>query len=216
MSSHRHKCLMSFYKNSESEIILIDKSNLYQWVASNLHPAYKLLSYTHRADYLRCYFMHNFGGGYSDIKFCRFSWNHYFLRLKSSEKLLMSGYTERKATDIASEEAHIKNSYANLPGMGHFIFKPKSELTYRWINQVHSCLDHVFKDLYKYPGIYHPRAVNGGVHDSNIFARIRFFGNKYPIEWNSLLGKILHPLSYQFKDRISLAMPYVDTLTRYR
>lgn len=33
------------------------------------HRAYQYLSGTHRADYLRCYFMHYYGGGYADIKF---------------------------------------------------------------------------------------------------------------------------------------------------
>jgi hypothetical protein len=33
-----------------------------------LHPAFKYLSYVHKSDYLRSYFMHFYGGGYADIK----------------------------------------------------------------------------------------------------------------------------------------------------
>ena len=217
MSENRHNALMSFYENSGSEVILIDQSNLNQWLVKKLHSSYNYLSYTHRADYLRCYFMHNYGGGYSDIKFCTFDWSKYFENLQISDsQILMSGYPERKASDIGSYDKHIRNSYSQLPGMGQFIFKPKSELTYQWISSVHSYLDSISCRLVQYPGTYHPRAINGGLHDHNILVRIRFLASRYPLSWNWFLGRILHPLTYRFKDRLSLNMPYVDTLTNYR
>jgi hypothetical protein len=43
-----------------------------------LHPAYKFLSAAHKADYLRCYLMHFYGGGYSDIKHLHFDFQPYF------------------------------------------------------------------------------------------------------------------------------------------
>ena len=65
-------CLDSFYSNSSCDVVLVTSDNLSSWLVSALHPAYTYLSFTHRADYLRCYFMHHYGGSYSDIKYCSF------------------------------------------------------------------------------------------------------------------------------------------------
>lgn len=49
---------------------LITPEKLPAWVVEGhpLHPMYSQLSYVHRSDYLRAYFMAHHGGGYSDIK----------------------------------------------------------------------------------------------------------------------------------------------------
>ena len=61
--------LVTLRENSGCNIILIHDGNLHEWIIpGTLHSSYKYLSYTHRSDYLRCYFSHYYGGGYSDIK----------------------------------------------------------------------------------------------------------------------------------------------------
>lgn len=57
-------------KNSGVEVKLITPKNLNNYLLPDfpLHPAYDYLSLVHKSDYLRCYFMHFHGGGYSDIK----------------------------------------------------------------------------------------------------------------------------------------------------
>ena len=52
----------------ETRLLLHDDIMKMQVPEHPYHPAYQWLSYTHRADYLRCYFMHFYGGGYADIK----------------------------------------------------------------------------------------------------------------------------------------------------
>ena len=34
--------------------------------------------------------------------------------------------------------------------------------------------------------------------------------------WNSLLGQILHPTSYEYMNNLILSMPLIDTVTDYR
>ena len=53
---------------SGCNVVLITPDNLNDFLIEPLHPAYKYLSLVHRSDYLRAYFMHYHGGGYSDIK----------------------------------------------------------------------------------------------------------------------------------------------------
>lgn len=49
---------------------LITLDSLPPWIDPEipLHPSFDHLSTIHRSDYLRCYFMHVHGGGYTDIK----------------------------------------------------------------------------------------------------------------------------------------------------
>ena len=216
MSKDRKRCLASLCANSGLEVILIDQSNFAEWIASDLHPAYNFLSCTHKADYLRCYLMHHYGGGYSDIKYCNFDWTSYSSNLLLSDDLLMSGYRERRPSDIASAQPFVRESYSSLPGMCQFIFKPKTALTYKWIQQVHQYLDSSYDRLTESPGTYHPRAIYGGVHNTNIFTRLRYFRSRYPLSWNSILGSILHPITLAYRDRVDLSMPYINTSIPYR
>jgi hypothetical protein len=70
MSSNRIKCLEDLKKRSEANVILVNNKNLHEYILKSnpLHPSYGYLSETHKSDYLRTYFMHFHGGGYSDVK----------------------------------------------------------------------------------------------------------------------------------------------------
>ena len=217
MSSQRKRCLDSFYANSSCNVALIENHNLSRWLVSALHPAYPYLSLTHRADYLRCYFMHHYGGGYSDIKFCSFDWSPYFRQLLlSSDMIYMCGYREGRARDVASSCEKIRSDFRSLPGMCHFIFKPNTPLTLKWISTVHSVLDSLLDRLVEYPGTYHPRAVFGGVHGRDLCLKLRHCRSRYPLQWNALLGRILHPIAFEYQLNLCLSMPPVDTVSAYR
>lgn len=70
ITPNRFRSLNQFKEISEVDVILITKDNLHEYILPEnpLHPSYKYLSAVHRSDYLRTYFMHFYGGGYSDIK----------------------------------------------------------------------------------------------------------------------------------------------------
>ena len=80
MSETRKKCLNTI-KNTNLNVILITPDNLNEYINEPLHEGYKYLSEVHKADYLRTYFMHFYGGGYTDVKETTEDW------LDSVEKL---------------------------------------------------------------------------------------------------------------------------------
>lgn len=73
-----------------------------------LHPSYSFLSGVHRSDYLRCYLMHHYGGGYSDIKHMHFDIGPLINRLEEGPKdIYVSGYQLRHPTHIACHESFL-------------------------------------------------------------------------------------------------------------
>jgi len=211
MSYNRSICLKSIAQNCQVKFHLITPLTLSEWVVEPLHPTYPYLSLTHKADYLRCYFMHFHGGGYTDIKLTFDDWRIYFKKLYCSKSIYMCGYAEKSPKDIASHDQNIISSYSNLPGMGKFIFKPVSPITSEWYSQVTNKLDILSELLSRYPGTYHPRAIYGGVHTRNPIYKLRYKYSKYPLKWNDLLGSILHPIAYRYRSNIILDMCYVNT-----
>ena len=59
-------------RNIGASVELVTDTNLHEYniPESPMHPAVcsKTLSAIHKADYLRVYFMHHYGGGYHDVK----------------------------------------------------------------------------------------------------------------------------------------------------
>lgn len=210
----RIRCLDTLRANSGCDVCLVTPSNLSDWILEPLHHAYGYLSATHRADYLRCYFMHHYGGGYSDIKYCGFDWRPYFTRLSYSKSALMLGYPEKSCKDIASSDPLIQNAFRSLPGVCQFIFKPSTVLTKLWLDALHSALDDNLEALMRNPGNYHPRAVRFyGIHGGGLSGVLRYSYKRYPLSWNQILGSIFHPLMYRYRSSrlILLTLPYVDT-----
>lgn len=95
MSDNRIRCLNNLKQVSGANIILVTPKNLNEFILPTepLHPAYNYLSETHRADYLRTYFMNFYGGGYSDIKETTGNWIKSFDELNRSDKWII-GYKE--------------------------------------------------------------------------------------------------------------------------
>jgi hypothetical protein len=158
----------------------------------DLHPAYPFLSQTHKADYLRMHYMHFFGGGYSDIKATTGSWKEAFELLKDSPDHWVNGYQEIGPHGVAHPQ--FAQHFEDLIGLCAFIFKPNTPLTCAWRDQVHRLLDQKFP-LLKLNPAQNPQ--DCAENDPQ----------KYPIEWNEMLGRILHPLLYHFKDRILKTVP---------
>ncbi|WP_370894807.1 capsular polysaccharide synthesis protein [Janibacter sp. GXQ6167] len=95
MSPNRIAGLTSLQsRNPDIPIIHVTPDNLSEYVVDEhpIHPAYQHLSLVHRSDYLRAYFMHHHGGGYSDIKSTSHSWTAAFDRITREKILWIIGY----------------------------------------------------------------------------------------------------------------------------
>lgn len=190
MSGNRDKCHLSLHFNSSADVKLITPENLSEFVVKSrpLHPAYEYLSNVHKSDYLRAYFMHHYGGGYSDVKWCARSWDSAFDRFRSSGKQIM-GYREPSPDGVApvggTTEAKLRAGYRDVIGCCAFICKPNSLFTAKWLGRVESILDSKHGDL---------RNNKGNIMGDN---------EGYPLAWTEIMGNVFHPLCLELSGVIA-------------
>ena len=210
MSENRKKGIQHLKEVSECEIVIINKDNLNEYILPDhpLHEGYKYLSFVHKADYLRTYFMNFIGGGYSDIKKTRppnrskgwGTWKEAFDQLKNSDKWI-NGYREL-AFGVSRAHPELKPYWYKLIGNGCYIAKPQTELTKEWYKNMIEVMDKHLEELKKHPA-RSPRDANG------------YHNSKYPIKWTELLGDIFHPVCYKYSDKILQSVP-IPNFEKYK
>lgn len=189
MSENRERALNALRGKSGLPVQLITPNNLNEYILEEhpLHPAFNHLSLVHKADYLRCYFMHFHGGGYSDIKSTRHSWEEPFRIFEDSDKWIM-GYPEKKYRAAARPGGELQKilerNFLSLIGNCAYIFRPQTPFTQEWYNELWKRMDLFTPQLEKYPG--------------------NTFGDNegYPIPWTAILGNIFHPLCLKYHDKL--------------
>jgi len=191
MSQNRKNCLEQLINTSKCKVILVTPQNLHEYILPEapLHQAYQYLSQTHKADYLRTYFMHFHGGGYSDIKKTTGSWEKSFEDLRQSN-CWICGYPE---VENGVGYAPYADKWRELIGNGAYICKPKTPLTTEWYNDMIALLDRKLPELKLNPA-KHPRD-----HKSE--------HSEYPIGWIEMLGEIFHRVSYKHKEYVLNTLP---------
>jgi hypothetical protein len=189
--------------------ILITQDNLYDYITEPLHESFPHLSATHKSDYLRCYFMHHIGGGYTDIKPITGDWHDAFNAI--SEGAYASGYREPGEYCIAqipNQDIYrtLCANYRDIIGCCHFIFQKNTALTMEWFAKVSQILDEKSRDLSKFPARHCREGFQDG-YDAEY---------PYPIQWTEILGNVLHPLIYKYKDHINYDCPPIILGNSYR
>ena len=199
MSQSRKECLQDLISVSECTVILITKENIKKYILSDnpLHPAFDYLSETHKADYLRTYFMNFYGGGYSDIKKTTGSWKKSFNDLENSD-YWMCGYKEIEGGVAYAPYA---DKWKELIGNCAYICKPLTPLTTEWYSEMINLLDTKLEKLKQFP--------SKSPQDSSET------GSGYPIEWNEMLGRIFQKVAYKYKDKLLNTLP-ISVFSNYR
>ena len=155
-----------------------------------LHPAYEYLSYNHRSDYLRAYFLHHYGGGYADIKPLLGPWTPAFQRLERSTEHWVLGPPLTSAAWAGNPggrlEAHLRRYYRLIPSGTVVLAKAQSPLTAEWLREIERRLDYFHPALRESPG---------GMWGQD---------PSYPIEWMGLQGNIFQPLCLKHREHIIL------------
>lgn len=195
MSANRLGCLYNLRTQTDANVVLVTVDNLHTFIKPDdpLHEAYQYLSETHKCDYLRVYFMHHYGGGYSDIKSPRRSWAEAFQQMRSDPTKIINGYHEKGDFAIAyTPNAHKWNM---LCGNGSYILRPKTALTYTWYRAMLDKMDEKIVELRAHPATR--------VEDA------KEWGGGYPIEWNEMLGRIFHRVLGDFEGYILYTTPKV-------
>jgi hypothetical protein len=192
LTPNRLQCLDQLRRDSGVEVILVTKANLAQYILKDhpLHPVYPFLSETHRADYLRTYFMHFHGGGYSDIKYTTGSWVSAFELLENSPDKWINGY-QAEHRGVIAYLPH-GDYWQELIGNAAYICKPQTPLTTEWYDGMMAFLEEKSEDIFLHPAT-NPRDCK---EESD-----------YPIEWNEMLGRIFHRVSLPYRDRILQTVP---------
>ena len=190
ISENRRKCLEQLIKVSKCNVILVTPSTLNEYILDEhpLHPSFNYLSETHKADFLRTYFMRFHGGGYSDIKKTTGNWVESFEKLEKSDNWII-GYQEIRGGAIPS----LANKWSELVGNGAYICKPNTPFVIDWYNEMIKLMDEKYDELKKNPAKF-PQDCK----ERN---------NGYPIEWNEMLGRIFHKISYKYKDKVLNTLP---------
>ncbi len=211
MSSQRIQALWSIYNNTRCPVVYINHQSLRDWEKPEYpyHPAFEYLSDTHKSDYIRCYLMHHYGGGWTDIKHTSADWRPHFAELRSSNALAL-GYQE-----IPDGIPHIKGPLGDELRLNHkkniglcaFIFKQYSVITHAWAQALNSKLDSLLEPLRKNPATTPQDQLGLKKQDGSI--------SEYPIEWAGILGEFFHPIMYKHHQRI-LQRPVQPQFYGYR
>lgn len=186
MPPQRQECLNSMYMNIGVHIQMLYWKDWYNMILPDhpLHEGFRYLSCIHKADYLRCYFMHHFGGGYSDIKYYtpNNNWNLCFDIMDAVPQVEVIGQPEVMEGSPITEF----NGRWQLPKLisnCYFICRPRSNFTTTWYNRLMQKMDEFLPELRRHPA-------------TDIFGR----ENGYPVPWASLLGVIVHSTVMEFRE----------------
>jgi hypothetical protein len=189
LTANRKNGLESLKQKAGVRVKLITPDNLSDYIVKGfpLHEGFKYLSLIQKSDYLRCYFMLHYGGGYADIKICLRSWKDVFDKLNNNDNKWVSGVREKYPSSTVAIEGYIgkdlKKYYNLLISNGAFVYKPNSPICKEWMQEVHARMDYYFEDLRNNPG---------GIYDEN----------NYPIPWAYLAGHIMHPLMLKYNEKV--------------
>lgn len=207
ITPNRLEGIKSLEKVSGVEVKLITPKNLRDYIKKEdpLPEAYQYLSFVHRADYLRSYFMYHYGGGYADIKTYYKSWIPAFENLEKSDAFVI-GYPEVGFGGAANQDMEsgflkedLKNYWSYLVGNGSYICRPHTRFTAEWHAEAKKRLIGLTDELRKHPAL-DPFGSN----------------SDYPVKWSGLLGSIFHPLCLKYHDRLLKDKALMPSFKNYR
>tara|TARA_Y100000992_G_scaffold31131_1_gene17435 strand:+ start:630 stop:1385 length:756 start_codon:yes stop_codon:yes gene_type:complete len=210
ISDNRLAALNSLIDNIGVPYILITDDNYQSFILHNspLHEAWNYLSGVHKADYLRCYILHHYGGGYHDIKFRDKDWINQWDSFNDKNIWIKSRKEKRKgwvAYDIDNPDSKwIQDQYNELGTMGWCICRPNTPYTSELIQKIHSKFDYHLINLKK-----NPSSKQEGYYANKPFDKINDIENNYPIRWLEILGELYHPLMYKYKEHLCFELPDV-------
>lgn len=205
MSEARKNGVKTLTIKSGVEVKVITPDNLDEYILKDhpLHKSFNYLSLVHKSDYLRCYFMLHYGGGYSDVKPCKKSWKEAFKTLNESNNYVL-GYREILGgvptmvdkNSLISKD--VKKFYFKTLGICSFIFKPNSPIAIEWMEELNHRLDLLYDKLKENPG--------------NVWG-----DNKgYPVIWCYILSEILHPIFLKYNEYLLFDNDIKPELKNYR
>lgn len=198
LSENRLRALWSIFSNAGCPVVYLNPNTIGAWEKPGFpfHPAYRHMSSMHKADYLRTYLMHHYGGGYTDIKFTTKNWAPFFDDLEASDAHAL-GYPEllQGIPHMEGEVGdHMRSVHSELIGICSIICRKGSPFTANWLEHLHQRLDATFPVLERHPA-QHPMDHAGvSLPDGTV--------SPYPFRWAAVGGEIFTPQVYAFREQI--------------
>jgi hypothetical protein len=213
MSAKRLIALNGIFQKIGVPFCLLNSETVLGWEKQDapFHSAVKYLSSVHKSDYYRAYFMHHYGGGYTDIKQPQVNWMPFFKELDKSTQKIALGYTELRPTGVAINpnflELNIRDHYRKLIGMCSYIMRPNTELTSDYLNGVHEILDENQKVLAYFP------AKSAYDNADGWFTNIK---TGYPLRWTQIGSEVYHYCLLKHSDGLIQNDAICPFVTDYR
>ena len=189
------------------KVNLITPQNLPDYIVEDdpLPEAYQYLSFVHRSDFLRGYFMYHYGGGYADMKTYYKSWVPAFDKLDSSDAYAIGypevGWSGANHQQMENEALHrdLCNYWSLLIGNGAFICRPRTRFTAEWYTASRNYLISHTEELRSHP------------------AQDAFGTNKdYPMSWECIQGSIFHPFCLKYHQHLLKDKALMPSFKDYR
>ena len=110
------------------ELITMDRLQNYILPGHPLHEGFQYLCRVHQSDYMRCYLMNFYGGGYSDIKFYgrNVNWAQCFDMIDADPEIYVIGKKEIKGGAAFQRWKRNEKEYSRLLANGWFICRPQT------------------------------------------------------------------------------------------
>ena len=189
MSPQRAACLESMKKNIRVPIEFLGWKDWAERILPEapLHPGFRYLSCNHKADYLRCYFMHHFGGGYADIKHytSQNNWDVCFDIMNALPQIQVIGVPEIMGGSSIGEYNNVW-IIQKLLSNGWFICRSRSNFTSAWYARLMCQMDKYLPSLMRHPAIK-PMSREGQ--------------DGYPVPWAAMQGEIFHKTIMDFRKK---------------
>ncbi|HSO70891.1 MAG TPA: hypothetical protein VLQ67_14805 [Arachnia sp.] len=190
--------------NPDTPVVLITEATVGEFLLPEhpLHPAFNKLAATHRSDHLRAYLMHFHGGGYTDLKPPRATWDGVFRRLEEDRTILVAGYREITSNYVSEHPRNLgsdlRRYYRFVMGPSAFIMRPRSVFTASLYREQLRRLDY-----------YEPALTDTPPEPYDL-------PHSYPLWWGELFPDIAQCLSLKFQNRIMFDDDIRPVLRNYR
>lgn len=190
LSSNRLEALATMRRVVEVEVVLVTQAELAAWEVADrpFHPLVGQLSFIHRADYYRAYFLHHHGGGYADLKRATHGWKAVFDRMDASDGWMAGYRVPVRLMTPNMEDPHLERLMRRWSdrrlGQSAYLARPRTPLTQEWLAEVERRIDTHAENLRQHPG--NARGTNPD----------------YPVPFNSLLAQVLDPLQVKYSDHL--------------
>jgi hypothetical protein len=172
------------------DVLLLTSGDIADWEVPDepFHPLIEHLSYIHRADYYRAYFLHHHGGGYADLKRPTHGWSAVFDRMDSSTAWLAGYRVPVRLMTPNMDDPHLERLMRRWSdrrlGQSAYLARPRTPLTREWLAEVERRISAREEALRRNPG--DARGSNPG----------------YPVPFNSILAQVLDPLQVKYNEHL--------------